>query len=567
MSKYSLIFYFLGFLFLCACSTTSWTSRAVVGKKANRLIDETYLKEQSSYHYLLAELSALNGNSNQSALHIKSAQLYDNKNLFLKVREVKLLLEQNNLYKGLDKLDTLLKVHLNEPILLELKAQVYEILKSYKSAEKIYKIMPKSDVVLLAQIRLAFLQKHFRKVIALAKRVRFQQDTFLSETRYYLGKAFEAQGQWKQAKKVYENSLSSQINVELFLLFAFADLYKKQKKVNKELQLLLKYKEYVAESYLVEQRLFSIYVEREENIKALVHAESLLEEGVKDLSFQFQVSLLFVATKQYEKAIVLLEQIIAVDSKLDRIQFYLGLMYSQTKQIAKAKKAFANIVVQSAYYEEAIRANYYFLYQEKKWLLAEQLLKNAIAPKAINIKAKKNLGYFLVLHYEDRKQFSKALSYAQDMINIFPNFVNAINYVAYKWITSGLHLKEAEILATKAHKLEPNNPFVMDTLGWLFFKKGEYKQAKNYLELAYSKDRSLDVIEHLGDLYKHFNKLAKANRFYTQALRLAEVPEDKKRLKNKLSLLSVTKAKQDNAPSKKLQPATESRQPSSLIVK
>lgn len=567
MSKYSLIFYFLGVFPLCACSTTPWTSRTVASKKVGRIIDNTYLKEQSSYHYLLAELSLLKGTADQSLLQIKNTQLYDNASLSLKVREVELLLEKGSLYKGLDRLDILLQVHLKEPVLLELKAKVYEALKSYKSAEKIYKAMPQSDTVLLAQIRLAFLQKHFRKVIKLARQVRFKQDIFLLETHYYLAQSFEAEGQWRQAQTVYENSLNSQVNVELFLLFAFADFYKNQKKTNKELQLLLKYKERVVESYLVLQRLFSIYIEAEENAKALVQAESLLEAGMKDPGFQFQVSLLFIAEKQYKKAITLLEQIVLIDSNLDRVQFYLGLMYKKTDQVAKAKKTFASIIAQSAYYGEAVKANYYFLVQEKNWLLAERLLKKAIAQKALAIKIKKDLGYFLVLHYESRKQFSKALDYAQEMVSIFPNFVNALNYVAYKWVDANLHLKRAEVLATKAHKLEPNNPFVIDTLGWLFFKKGEYKQAKNYLELAYSKDPSLEVTEHLADVYKHFNKLAKASRLYTQAFHLAELPRDKKRLKNKLGLLSVSKLKKKNISSKASQSAIESRQPSSVIVK
>lgn len=569
MSKTIRLLYFFGFLCTCSCSTVSWLSKPLVNKKAlaNRTIDEAYLKEKSSYHYLLTELFMLNGKANQSLVQVKNTQLYDTGSLALKVREVELLLEKGNLYQGLDQLDILLQVHLNEASLLELKGKIYETLKSYKSAEKIYKTLPKSDSILLAQIRLAFLQQHFHKVISLTKTVRFKKDMFLLKTHYYLAQSFEAIGQPKKAEKVYENSLNSNVNVELFLLFAFADLYKKQKKVNKELQLLLKYKERVAESYLVSQRLFVIYVETEKNAKALAQAESLLEAGVRDLGFQFQVSLLFMAEKQYTKAILLLEQILSVDAKLDRIQFYLGLMYQQTNQAEKAKKIFSNITVQSTYYGEAVKAIYYFLQKDKSWVLAEELLKKAIAKKTLNTKIKKDLGYFLILHYEGREQFSKALDYAQKMTEVFPNFVNALNYVAYKWIGKNIHLKKAEVLVTKAHKLEPNNPFVIDTLGWLLFKKGEYKQAKNYLELAYSKDPSFEVAEHLGDVYRHFNQLSKANRLYNQALGLAEVLKDKKRLQNKLDLLSLVKVKKKSMSSKVLKPSSKSRQPSSLIVK
>ncbi|MBE8163465.1 MAG: hypothetical protein HAW63_05715 [Bdellovibrionaceae bacterium] len=571
MNKYSLLLYFFGSIFLSSCSTASWVSnKAATSKKqvTDRRIDQAYLKEQSSYHYLLTELSSLQGKDKQSLLQIKNTLLYDNGSLPLKIREVELFLEHGDLSKGIDRIDVLLQAHPNEPSLLGLKAVVYEALGSYKAAEKIYKVMPKSDEVLFAQVRLAFLQKHFQRVVKLAKKVRFKEERFLSETQYYLAQSLEAQKKWKQAEKVYKNSLNSGVNAELFLLFALADFYKKQKKTKKELGLLLKYKDRVAETYLVLQRLFTIYVEKEETTKALAQAESLLGAGAKGLGFQFQVSLLYIAEKQYKKATTLLEQILLTDPQLDRVQFYLGLMYKETQQFEKAKNTFAKIVIQSAYYQEATQAKYYLLIKEKNGpLLAEQFLKKSLTQKTLTEKTKKSLSYFLVLHYEEQKQFVKALDFAQKMIQVFPNFVDVLNYVAYKWADAGVHLKQAEVLATKAHQLEPNNVFVLDTLGWLFFKKGDYKQAKNYLELAYNKAPFLESAEHLADVYKHFNKLGKASRLYTRALRLAEAQEDKKRLKDKLSLLFVVKLKKKGRVFKAKSSVIESRQPSSVTAK
>ncbi|MBE8222118.1 MAG: tetratricopeptide repeat protein [Bdellovibrionales bacterium] len=567
MRKINIIFCFLIILPLSACSTSSWSARSPSSKKTNRLIDKSYLKEQSSYHYLLAEMSVLNGKHDQSLLQIKNSKLYDNNNLSLKLREVELLLEKGSLYEGLDQLDILLKVHIKEPSLLSLKAKIYEALKSYKSAEKIYKTLYKTDEVLFSQIRLSFLQKHFKKVIKLATTVRFKKDIFLPETHYYLAKSFEKNNQPKQAEKVYKNSLNYKVNAELFLLFSLADFYKKQNNKTNELRLLLKYKDRVSEPYLVQQRLFAIYLESGKNKKAIEHAEILLEEGIKDSSFQFQVSLLFIEEKQYKKAIILLEQILQSDPHLDKVQFYLGLVYKQTEQIEKAKKAFSKIGPKSSYYKEAISAHYWFLAKEKNWKPAGLLLKNAIAKKEISIKLKKTLMYLLVLHYDEQNKTEQALKSAQKILDIFPNFVDALNYTAYRWAEANINLNKAEALAIKAHKLEPNNAFVIDTLGWVFFKNSKYKQAKNYLELSYSKGPYFENAEHLGDVYKHFNKLKKASLFYSKALHLAKAKDDKNRLKNKLGLLFKTKLKNNSLSIKAKNKIKKIRQPSSVLTK
>lgn len=569
MDRFRRIFFILGFLFTSSCAVLPKKFSLQVKQNLikNRIINSRYLAEKSSYHYLLAELSALQAPSDHSLEQMKSAQLYDPDNLDLKVREVELLLAKGDLYKGLDRLDILLSIHVNEVALLELKGRVYEALKSYRAAEKIYIQLPNSDKVVLAQIRLAFLQEHFSKVIVLVKRSYFQDEAFLFEAQYYLAKSFEAKSQFIQAEKIYKNSLNSQIGVEIFTLFALADLYQVQKKNKKEIQLLLKYKSRATEPYLVLQRLFNLYIEQENYAQALVQAERLLEMGVGDVGFQFQVALLFIEVSRHKKAAILLEQILATNPNLDKVQVYLGFVYRQLGQLDKAKGMFALVPVKSFYYGEAVKARYKFLIDQNLDLQAEQILKEAIEKKALTLALKKDLSYFLVLHYESHQQFSKALEYGKKMIKSFPNYVNALNYVAYKWVDTNIYLPQAEALIIKAHKLEPDNPFVMDTMGWLFFKQGNYKQAQNYLELAYSKDSSLEITEHLGDVYRHFNKLSKASKLYARAFSLADLPVDKKRLQNKIQLISLVKGRGKKNQPNVFKAIIESRQPSSIIVK
>lgn len=541
MNTYYKIVLFVGILYHCACSVLPTNQITKPIAKPNRTIDKYYLKEQSSYHYLLAELSVLENKLDQSLLEIKNAQLYDSVDLNLKIREIEMLLVEGHLYKALSWLDNLLQSQAKQADLLELKAKIFELSKSYASAEQIYKQLPKTDKVKLAQIRLAFLQKHFTKTIFLAKKARFKQDSFFIEAQYYLAQSFEQKKQFIKAEKVYTKTLKKHLQVEAFLLFGLAKLYALQKKTNKEIQVLLKYKDRLSEPYLVLQRLFVIYIIKKDNSKALEQAKNLLDAGIKDIDFQFQVSLLYIEAQKYQQASALLKQVLLLDPSLDRAQFYLGLSYQKLGELQNAKNIFSKIKVSSSYYIDAIESNYYLLKQEKKFSLITTMLIKALKQKTLSVKIQKQLHYLLILHYQDQQGFAKAIAYAQKTVELLPNFVNGLNYISYQWTVSNRYIKKAEILALKAHKLAPNNAFVMDTLGLILFKKGDYKQAKNYLELAYSKYPSLETAEHLGDVYKYFNKKSQANKLYSQAFSFAKNNLDKIRLKNKIRLLLLNK--------------------------
>ena len=62
--------------------------------------------------------------------------------------------------------------------------------------------------------------------------------------------------------------------------------------------------------------------------------------------------------------------------------------------------------------------------------------------------------------------------------------VQALNYLAYTYAEMGNHLDEASALAHHALELQPNDGYILDTIGWIQFKKGEVEEAIKYLEAA-----------------------------------------------------------------------------------
>ena len=65
-----------------------------------------------------------------------------------------------------------------------------------------------------------------------------------------------------------------------------------------------------------------------------------------------------------------------------------------------------------------------------------------------------------------------------------PENAAALNYLGYTWAEQGIHLDEAEQLILRALAIEPNDGFYIDSLGWVYYQRGEYMQAIQHLERA-----------------------------------------------------------------------------------
>ena len=60
--------------------------------------------------------------------------------------------------------------------------------------------------------------------------------------------------------------------------------------------------------------------------------------------------------------------------------------------------------------------------------------------------------------------------------------------------------REAEKLIDKALELEPDNAAIIDSKGWVLFRRGKYKDAREYLERAYEQFPDAEVAAHLGEV-------------------------------------------------------------------
>lgn len=116
------------------------------------------------------------------------------------------------------------------------------------------------------------------------------------------------------------------------------------------------------------------------------------------------------------------------------------------------------------------------------------------------------------------------------------DFAPALNYLGYMWAEQGQNLDRALELVGRAVALEPDNGAYLDSLGWAYFRIGEYAAAREHLERAAQLvgDDAV-VFEHLGDLYVASGDRGQAESAYQKALELKG--ENRLEVQRKLSEL------------------------------
>ncbi len=161
--------------------------------------------------------------------------------------------------------------------------------------------------------------------------------------------------------------------------------------------------------------------------------------------------------------------------------------------------------------------------------------------------------------HERLKNWPAAEADLQKALTLFPDQPLVLNYLGYSWIDQGLNLTQGLGLIEKAVSLRPDDGYIVDSLGWAYFRLGDFKEAVKYLERAVElrpDDPTLN--DHLGDALWRVGRLTEARFQWDQALSLKPEPEDIDKIKDKLEKgLPAAKAQARAAPVKARQVINE----------
>ena len=141
--------------------------------------------------------------------------------------------------------------------------------------------------------------------------------------------------------------------------------------------------------------------------------------------------------------------------------------------------------------------------------------------------------------YDEHKDKARCVAYMQKAIDLNPENSAALNYLGYTWAEQGIRLDEAEDLIRRALQVEPDDGFYIDSLGWVYYQRGEYPEAVEYLERAVELvNDDPTITEHLGDAYEKVGRIGDASRTYRAALDQATESDQHRRLRDKIDSLA-----------------------------
>ncbi len=99
-----------------------------------------------------------------------------------------------------------------------------------------------------------------------------------------------------------------------------------------------------------------------------------------------------------------------------------------------------------------------------------------------------------------------------------PDFAAAYNALGYSFADRNIKLDEAVTLIEKALTISPNDHYMLDSLGWAYYRKGKLDKAITYLEQAYQVNQDPEIAAHLGEVLWQKGKHDEAKKIWTDAL-------------------------------------------------
>jgi tetratricopeptide (TPR) repeat protein len=200
--------------------------------------------------------------------------------------------------------------------------------------------------------------------------------------------------------------------------------------------------------------------------------------------------------KQYAEALKWLRRIEGGDEYV-QARVREALVLGKMQRSDEARKLLAGVQASSP--DERVQlllAEGQLLREANRYSDAYKLLTQAIEKSPDNVP----LLYDAAMTAEKLDRVDDMESYLRKVIELRPDYAHAYNALGYTYADRNMRLPEALKLIEKANQLAPDDPYILDSLGWVHFRMGDLAAARRYLELAYDRKPDAEVAIHLAEV-------------------------------------------------------------------
>ena len=532
--------------FIVACTYFPYTGQTGVQGRAESSLSNEY------YHYSLGVLFALDGEIDKAIGEYESALRFDPESPYLMSELATLYIKKgeiNAAVRLLEKSVTCDPEYVDSHILL---GSLYGNLEEYEDAINEYKKVIEIDSEKLeAYLFLSLLyreNKDYHSAIDVLGDL-LEIDPCNLMGSYYLAKTYAAVERYDET----ETWLQKTLDIKPAFRPALTDLgllYRFQDKDDKAVEIYMDFLRNNPADIKIRFEMGKTLLKLKRYDDAAEEFEKILERdsSLADVSFSLGLSYFF-GGEEYDRAIG--EFLAVLEARPDDYKaiYFLACTYEKKEQYADAVKKLEAIPEESDLYAAARVRMGFILNEEGHTEKAIELIRKEIEKESKDLEFyrflaalyeeedrledaedifKKGLSlspqdtglhYKLGILYGKRNKHQESIEEMETVLKLDPDNADAINFIGYSYAERGMRLDEAERLIKEALRLKPDNGYIMDSLGWVYFKQSRVKLAIDYLK------RALDLLPedptiagHLGDAYKKDGQMEKALNVYKRAL-------------------------------------------------
>jgi tetratricopeptide (TPR) repeat protein len=216
-------------------------------------------------------------------------------------------------------------------------------------------------------------------------------------------------------------------------------------------------------------------------------------------------------------------------------EIQLGINLDSLDRTEEAKKYLEKLIAARPSDIEAIMALGNILRGRKQFAECADVYSKGIDTLAKPEKPNWLIFYFRGICYERSKQWPKAELDFRKALELYPDQPHVLNYLGYSWIDQGVNLDEGMRMIRRAVEQRPDDGYMVDSLGWAYYRIGNLDEALKNLERAVElKPEDPTINDHLGDVYWKVGRTLEAQFQWSHARDLKPEPEDLQRIEEKI---------------------------------
>lgn len=336
----------------------------------------------------------------------------------------------------------------------------------------------------------------------------------LTEPRLELLDIYKIQNRPKKITEIYQVMLNAD-PTDIDALLGLAEHYHQLKHPGRAKALLRRLGKLSSSQSGVITKVFDMYLEPKQYDTALRVIQGMLTAVPEHSDLHYMAGIAADGLDRHAKAVAHLAKVRPGSRFYSSAVMHSALIYHDMGKIDRA------IAVMQAAIDHSPNQADFFLYLGSFYEELERY-DEAISTlrKGLQVDDKNaRLHFRLGVIYDKVGQKQASIDTMKMVIKLTPDDAEALNYLGYTYADLGINLDEAETLIQTALKLKPGDGYITDSLAWVYFKRGHYREALQLLQKAIQLVPDDPVIlEHLGDVYHKLNSKEKAINCYRRSL-------------------------------------------------